>query len=75
MPGQLKITLVVPYIDATQVPALRQKIEDFLSTNTEFKLDKLEFSEIARRPIEEMMVDALTEISKKLDELKLSQEE
>jgi len=74
MPGELKISLVASFVESDSVSDLKKKVEDFVAQNQEFKIEKIEYNEYARRPTEEMMVTVLLDIAKKLDELKLAQE-
>jgi len=75
MAGELKINLIALFKEATDVPELKERVEEFVRLNPDFKIEKIEWSEIARRPVEQMMIDVLREISKKLDEIKLAQQD
>jgi len=68
--ADLKIILLAPFVNENDIGKLKQKVEEFVRLNQEFKIERIEYSDYAKRPIEEMMVDALLEISKKLESLK-----
>ena len=74
MPGDLKIILVAQFMNAEDIAVLKSKIEQLVSSYArEFKIERIEYAEFAKRPAEEMMITALLDIGKKLDELRTSQ--
>lgn len=73
MPGDLKIILIVPMKNAEDIATLEAKINQFIQQNPDYRIDRITWDEVAKRPTEEMIATLLMEISKKLDELKLAQ--
>jgi len=73
MTGQLKIVLVTPYIDEKQMSSLKASVEQFVQMNPQFKMERVEYTEYAKRPTDEIMTETLLDIAKKLDELKTQQ--
>ena len=69
MQGSLRIVLIVPFTDDTHLSAQKEKAEEFIRLNSEFKIDRIEYVEYAKRPSEDMTNMTLLDIVKRLDEL------
>jgi hypothetical protein len=75
MTGDLRIVLVAPFTDMRNIESLVNKIEQTIKIYApEFRIDRTEYLDVAQRPAEQMMIDQLIEIGKKLDNVRLSQE-
>ena len=68
--GDLKIRLIAQFKQLVDTDILKQKVEQFIVLNPDFKIESIEFVEYAKRPAEEMMIDVLLDLAKKLEDLK-----